>query len=53
MTQVFLFFIDLTLTDAMVTENAANIGLNRENVILDHTLEVKQTMFLKIRYQHS
>ena len=30
----------LTLTVAMVTEMAANIGINRENVILDHNLEV-------------
>ena len=63
MTQVFLF-IELTLTVAVVTKIAANIGLhvNRENVILDHNLKVLQTkaffylliqtVFLKIRYQH-
>ena len=50
MTQVFIFHIDLTLMVAMVPEN---IGLNREIVIMDHNLDVLQTMFLKIRYQHS
>ena len=40
MTQVLLFHIDLTLTVAMVQKMAANIGINRENVILDHNFEV-------------
>ena len=40
MTRVILFNIDLTLTVAMVTENGNNIGLNRENAILDHNMEV-------------
>ena len=50
---MFIFHIDLTLKVAMVTKMATNIGLNRENVIFDHNLEVLLTMFLKIRYQHS
>ena len=53
MIQVFLFHIDLTLTVPMVTENGRQYRLNLENVILDHNLEVLQTVFLKIRYQHS
>ena len=53
MTQVFTSQIDLTLPVAMVTENGHQIRLNRENAILDHNLEVLQTVFLKIRYQHS
>ena len=51
---IHVLHIDLTLTVAMVIQKmAADIGLNRENVILHHNLEVLQTMFLKIRYQHS
>ena len=50
---LLLFHINLTLTVAIVTENGRQIGLNRENVILENNLEVLQTVFLKIRYQHS
>ena len=53
MTQVFISHIDLTLPVAMVTENGRQNRLNRENAILDHNSEVLQTVFLKIRYQHS
>ena len=38
---MFIFHIDLTLTVAMV----AKISLSRDNVILDHNLEVLQTVF--------
>ena len=41
MTLMFIYHIDLTLTVAM----AAKISLNRDNVILDHNLEVLQTVF--------
>ena len=50
MIQMFILYIDLTITVAMVTENGRQNRLNRENVILDHNL---QTAFIKIRYQHS
>ena len=50
MTQVFISHIDLTLPVAIITENGRQ---NRENAILDHNLEVLQTVFLKLRYQHS
>ena len=40
MARVFLFHVDLTLKVAMVTKMVANIGLDRENVILDQNLEV-------------
>ena len=48
MTQVFISHIDLTLPVAMVTENGRQNRLNRENAILDHNLEVLQTVFLKL-----
>ena len=44
---MFLFRIDLTLTVNIVTENGRHIGLDRENVILDHSFESQQTYFLK------
>ena len=47
---MFIFHIDLTLLVAMVTEIAASIGYNVENVILEHNLEVLQTVLSKIRY---
>ena len=53
MTQVFISHIDLTLPVAIIKENGRQNRLNRENAILDHNLEVLQTVFLKIRYQHS
>ena len=53
MPQVFIFHIDLSLSVAMVTENGRQYRLKVENVILDHVLEVLQTVFSNIRYQHS
>ena len=32
---------------------AASVGLGGGGVVLNHDLEVLQTVFLKIRYQHS
>ena len=53
MIKVFIFHTDLTLTVVMVTENGRQYRLNRENVFLDHILDVLRTMFSKIRYQQS
>ena len=53
MAQVFLSHIDLTLPVAMVIENGRQNRLTLRNAILDHNLDVLQTVFLKIRYQHS
>ena len=45
---MFILHIYLTLPVAMVTENDRQYGLNRENAILDHNLEVSQTVFLNL-----
>ena len=52
-THVCIFHIELTLKVAMVTENDRQYRQNRENVILDHNLEVLQAVFIEIRCQHS
>ena len=53
MSQVFIFHIDLTLMVAMVTENGCQYRLKQRKCQFGHNLEVLQTVFLKIRYQHS
>ena len=50
---MLIFHIDLTLKVAMVTENGRQYRLKLRKCHLDPNLEVLQTVFLKIRYQHS
>ena len=53
MTQVFLNYIDLTLTVAMVTENGRQYRLNRTKCHFGPKFGDFQSVLLRIRYQHN
>ena len=53
MNEVFILHIDLTLTVAMFTENGHENRLKKRKCHFGLKLAVLETVFLKIRYQHS